>query len=115
MLKGGILNYLNTVDKSKSLWRGECYVFDNRVSVKHKLKVGTYLICAGCRMPVSLKERKSKKYKEGITCPKCWNKLSDSQKERFSMRQKQILRAKKLGNKYFFQKEFHWGIFETKS
>ena len=82
-------------------------IFDNRVSVKHKLKVGTYSICAGCRMPVSLKERKSKKYKEGITCPKCWNKLSESQKERFSMRQKQILRAKKLGNKYFFQKEFH--------
>ena len=107
LLKGGILNYLNTIDKSKSLWRGECYVFDNRVSVKHKLKVGTYLICGGCRMPISLKERKSKKYKEGITCPKCWNKLSDSQKERFSMRQKQILRAKKLGNKYFFQKEFY--------
>ena len=107
LLKGGILNYLNTIDKSKSLWRGECYVFDNRVSVKHKLKVGTYLICGGCRMPVSLKERKSKKYEEGITCPKCWNKLSESQKERFSMRQKQILRAKKLGNKYFFQKEFH--------
>ena len=107
LLKGGILNYLNTIDKSKSLWRGECYVFDNRVSVKHKLKVGTYSICGGCRMPISLKDRKSKKYREGITCPKCWNKLSDSQKERFSMRQKQILSAKKLGKKYFFQKEFN--------
>ena len=107
LLKGGILNYLNTIDKSKSLWNGECYVFDNRVSVKHKLKVGTYSICGGCRMPISLKDRKSKKYREGITCPKCWNKLSDSQKERFSMRQKQILSAKKLGKKYFFQKEFN--------
>ena len=63
ILKGGILNYLNTIDKSKSLWNGECYVFDNRVSVKHKLKVGTYSICGSCRMPISLKDRKSKKYK----------------------------------------------------
>ena len=107
LLKGGILNYLNKIDKSKSLWNGECYVFDNRVSVKHKLKVGSYIICSGCRMPVSLSERKSKKYNEGIQCPKCYDKLSVSQKERFSMRQKQILRDKKLGNKYFFQKEFH--------
>ena len=107
LLKGGILNYLNKIDKSKSLWKGECYVFDNRVSVKHKLKVGNYSICSGCRMPVSFKERKSKKYNEGVSCPKCYDKLSDLQKERFLMRQKQILRAKKLGNKYFFQKEFH--------
>ena len=107
ILKGGILNYLNKIDKSKSLWNGECYVFDNRVSVKHQLKIGSYIICSGCRMPVSLSERKSKKYNEGITCPKCYDKLSVSQKERFSMRQKQILRDKKLGNKYFFQKEFH--------
>ena len=106
-LKGGILNYLNKIDKSKSLWKGECYVFDNRVSVKHKLKVGNYSICSGCRMPVSFKERKSKKYNEGVSCPRCYDKLSDLQKERFLMRQKQILRAKKLGNKYFFQKEFH--------
>ena len=106
-LKGGILNYLNKIDKSKSLWKGECYVFDNRVSVKHKLKVGNYSICSGCRMPVSFKERKSKKYNEGVSCPRCYDKLSDLQKERFLMRQKQILRAKKLGNKYLFQKEFH--------
>ena len=107
LLKGGILNYLNKIDKSKSLWKGECYVFDYRVSVKHKLKVGNYSICSGCRMPVSLKARRSKKYNEGVSCPRCYDKLSDLQKERFLMRQKQILRAKKLGNKYFFQKEFH--------
>ena len=107
LLKGGILNYLNKIDKSKSLWKGECYVFDNRVSVKHKLKVGNYSICSGCRMPVSFKARRSKKYNEGVSCPRCHDKLSDLQKERFLMRQKQILRAKKLGNKYFFQKEFH--------
>ena len=107
LLKGGILNYLDKIDKSKSFWKGECYVFDNRVSVKHKLKIGSHIICGGCRMPVSMFEKNSKKFKEGITCPKCYDKLSNSQKERFMMRQKQILRAKKLGNKYFFQKEFH--------
>jgi len=106
-LKGGILNYLKKINKKQSLWKGECYVFDNRVSVKHKLKIGTYSICSGCRKPVSMKEKKSKKYLEGISCPKCHDYLSDSQKSRFAMRQKQILIAKKNGKKYFFQKEFY--------
>ncbi len=106
-LKGGILNYLNKINKKQSLWKGECYVFDNRVSVKHKLKVGTYSMCSGCRKPVSVKEKKSKKYVKGISCPKCHDYLTDSQKSRFVMRQKQILIAKKLGKKHIFQKEFH--------
>ena len=105
-LKGGILNYLKKINTKQSLWRGECYVFDNRISVKHKLKVGTYSMCSGCRKPVSTKERKSKKYVEGISCPKCHDHLTKSQIERFSMRQKQILAAKKLGKNYFFEKEF---------
>ncbi len=106
-LKGGILNYLKNIRENKSLWKGECYVFDNRVSVKHKLKVGTYSICSGCRKPVSINEKKSKKYREGISCPKCYDNLSVSQKERFLMRQKQILAAKKIGKKYFFKKEYY--------
>ena len=105
-LKGGILNYLNKIDKKESLWRGECYVFDNRVSVKHKIKVGTYSICSGCRKPVSKNEKKNKKYIEGVSCPKCHDHLTSSQKKRFSMRQKQILMAKKMGKKHIFQKEF---------
>ena len=105
-LKGGILNYLRKINKKQSLWRGECYVFDNRVSVKHKLKIGTYSICSGCRKPISMKEKKSKQYVEGISCPKCHDYLTNSQKERFAMRQKQILIAKKMGKKYIFQKEF---------
>ncbi len=52
-LNGGILNYLNKINKNESLWRGECFVFDNRISLKHKLKVGSYSICGGCRMPIS--------------------------------------------------------------
>ena len=105
-LKGGILNYLGKIDKKDSLWKGECYVFDNRISVKHKLKQGTYSMCSGCRKPVSLVEKKSKKYVEGISCPKCHDHLTESQKSRFAMRQKQILIAKKIGKKHIFQKEY---------
>jgi len=105
-LNGGILNYLKEVEKPKSLWKGECFVFDNRVSVKHKLKLGSYSMCRGCRMPISPVEKKSKQYKEGITCPYCYNKLTQSQKERFLMRQKQILAAKRLNKSHIFQKEY---------
>ena len=106
-LKGGIINYLKNINIKSSLWNGECYVFDNRVSLKHKLELGTYIICSGCRKPVSKDEKKSKKYQTGISCPKCYDKLSNSQKERFAMRQKQILLAKKMGKKYFFKKEYY--------
>ena len=105
-LKGGIFNYLNKINIKKSLWKGECFVFDNRVSVKHKLSVGSYSMCRGCRMPVSVQEKKSSKYKEGISCPYCYNKLTKSQKDRFSMRQKQILIAKKLNKSHIYQKEY---------
>ena len=105
-LKGGILNYLKKIKKKDSLWRGECFVFDNRVSVKHDLKVGKYFICSGCRNPVSLKDKKSKKYEEGVSCIRCYDTLSKSQKSRFRMRQKQIMLAKEAGRKHIFQKEF---------
>jgi len=105
-LNGGILNYLKEIERTKSLWKGECFVFDNRVSVKHKLKLGSYSMCRGCRMPISSSEKKSKKYKEGITCPYCYSKLTQSQKERFAMRQKQIMAEKKLSKSHIFQKVY---------
>ena len=105
-LKGGILNYLKKIKKKKSMWKGECFVFDNRVSVKHDLAVGTYFICGGCRNPVSPKEQRTKKYEEGVTCSKCYDTLTKAQKTRFRMRQKQINLAKKSGSKHIFQKEF---------
>ena len=105
-LNGGIINYLNTIDRQNSLWKGECYVFDNRISLKHKLKQGTFSMCSGCRKPVSINEKKSIKYVEGISCPKCHDYLTDNQKSRFAMRQKQILIAKKSGKKHIFQKEY---------
>ena len=105
-LKGGILNYLNKIEKKDSLWKGECFVFDNRVSLKHKLKQGTYSVCSGCRKPFSPKAKKSNKYEEGVSCPRCYDTLSNSQKTRFRMRQNQINLAKKAGRKHKFQKEF---------
>ena len=104
-LKGGIINYLDNVKKKDSLWSGDCFVFDNRVSIKHGLKPGNLKICPGCRNPIKLSERKSNFYEQGVSCPNCYNKLTNSQKQRFRMRQKQILTAKKHGKKYFFQRE----------
>ena len=105
-LKGGIINYLKKVNKSKSFWNGECYVFDNRISLKHGLESGTHVMCSGCRKPVSFKDKKSNKYEEGVSCPNCHDTLTNSQKERFRMRQKQINVAKTQGKKHIFQKEF---------
>jgi len=105
-LKGGILNYLDNVEKKDSLWKGECYVFDNRVSLKHKLKQGSFSICSGCRTPISPIEKKSNMYEKGVSCPNCYEKLTESQKARFRMRQKQITLAKSKRTKHMFQKEY---------
>ena len=105
-LNGGILNYLNKIKKNESLWRGECFVFDNRISLKHKLKVGSYSVCGGCRMPISPKDKRSNKYEEGVSCTNCYDKLTETQKSRFRMRQSQIYKAKQSGKKHIFQKEF---------
>ena len=88
-LKGGILNYLKTINKSKSLWIGECFVFDKRVSLKHKLIPGNYIICSACRTPVSTKERSSRKYVEDISCPNCYDKLTKNKKNKLLMRKQQ--------------------------
>ena len=105
-LNGGILNYLKKIEKTKSLWKGECFVFDNRISLKHELKIGTYSMCSGCRMPISPKDKRSNKYEEGVSCPNCHDKLTETQKSRFRMRQSQVYKAKQSRKKYIFQKEF---------
>ena len=105
-LNGGILNYLNKIKKNESLWKGECFVFDNRISLKHGLKLGSYSMCSGCRMPISSKDKRSSKYEEGVSCPNCHDKLTETQKSRFRMRQSQIYKAKQSGKKHIFQKEF---------
>ena len=105
-LKGGIINYLSKIDIKESLWKGECFVFDNRVSVNHSLNIGKYSICAGCREPISVKDNKSVKFEKGVSCPNCYKNLTKSQKSRFRMRQKQINLAKSKGTKHMFQKEY---------
>ena len=105
-LNGGILNYLKNTKKKDSMWKGECFVFDNRISLKYGLNVGSYFMCSGCRKPISPKDKKSKKYEEGVSCPKCHDNLTKSQKARFRMRQEQINLAKKSGSKHIFQKEY---------
>ena len=94
MLKGGIINYFNKTDPNKSKWKGECFVFDNRVTIKKNTQVGNYAICNGCRMPISKKDMKSKKYKIGLSCPKCHDNLSPNQIKRFTMRHHQIVNSK---------------------
>jgi len=106
-LKGGILSYLKKIKKEKSLWNGECYVFDSRISLKHKLKQGTHSMCGGCRTPVSVSDKKSKKYEVGVSCLNCNDKLTEEQKKRFRMRQKQITLAKQQGKSHIFKKEFY--------
>ena len=105
-LNGGILNYLKNIKKKDSMWKGECFVFDNRISLKHGLKVGSYFMCSGCRKPINNKDKKSKKYEDGVSCPNCHDNLTEIQKERFRIKQKQINLAKKTGSKHIFQKEF---------
>ena len=96
-LHGGILNYLEKTTKKNSLWNGECFVFDNRVSVKNELKDGTYELCHACRYPLSQNQLKSKKYIKGVSCPNCYGKISESKKKSLIDRNKQISIAKKKG------------------
>jgi UPF0176 protein len=93
-LEGGILKYLEDVPKEESLWRGECFVFDGRVSVNHNLEKGKYDQCYACRLPLTNKEKTHSKYEKGISCHYCYDSLSDNQKKRFTEREKQITLAK---------------------
>ncbi len=103
-LKGGILKYFEETTPESSLWEDECYVFDNRVSVKKDLTQGTYELCNGCKETISQSDKKSKKYEEGVSCPNCYNKRSKQQKENSRERQKQIDLFKKNNQSYPFDK-----------
>ncbi len=100
-LKGGILKYLEEVPQEDSLWQGECFVFDGRVSVGHGLEPGTFEICYGCQMPVSESDKNSSLYEAGVTCPRCAARAIESDKERYRERQKQITLARKRGEEHF--------------
>tara|TARA_B100001063_G_scaffold76423_1_gene70668 strand:+ start:237 stop:1175 length:939 start_codon:yes stop_codon:yes gene_type:complete len=99
-LRGGILNYIETVHEQESLWQGECFVFDDRVSVDHKLNVGSYDMCHGCRMPITEDDKQSIKFLRGISCPNCFDNKTADQKKRYAERQKQIDLAKLRNKKH---------------
>ena len=89
-LKGGILKYFEEIPLNRNKYKGECYVFDERVSVKNNLKKGSYSICHACGMPLSVEDKKKLHYIEGVQCHLCIDKFSDADRARFAERQKQI-------------------------
>lgn len=99
-LDGGILKYLEEMPEQNSLWQGECFVFDQRVAVKHGLEQGSYDQCYACRMPLSQADLLSDKYIKGMSCPHCHDQLTEEQKASFAERQKQIELAKQRGEQH---------------
>lgn len=99
-LKGGILKYLEMMPENNSRWNGECFVFDQRVTVKHGLEQGEYDQCYACRMPITADEKQSEHYQKGVSCPHCYNQTSADQKARFAERERQIQLAKSRGEQH---------------
>lgn len=104
-LQGGILKYLETVPEAQSLWQGECFVFDQRVAVKHNLEVGDFDQCYACRHPLSPAEMQSAQYTAGVSCPHCFNKISAEKRARLLERQKQVTLAKQRGEIHIGEKK----------
>ena len=96
-LEGGILKYLETVPQANSLWEGECFVFDERVSVGHGLQPGPYELCRSCRHPVGDTQRQSPHYVKGVSCPNCFDQKTEAQKQGFAERQRQVELARQRG------------------
>lgn len=99
-LNGGILQYLEDVDPSESLWEGECFVFDGRTTVDPHLAQGHFELCHGCRHPLTMQDKESVEFEKGVSCPHCIHTTTDAQKHRFRDRQKQIDLAKARGEQH---------------
>jgi UPF0176 protein len=96
-LKGGILKYLEDIPEDNTLWEGECFVFDERVTVNHRLEQGNYHQCHACRLPITETDKTSDKFMQGVSCPHCFGKLTAKQKNRFKERQRQMELAQQRG------------------
>lgn len=103
-LQGGILKYLETVPAEESLWHGECFVFDNRVSVNHQLEKGSYDQCHACRLPITDKDKQSEKYERGVSCPNCYGIKTEKQRQRFAEREHQMQLARARGEEHLGSK-----------
>jgi UPF0176 protein len=99
-LKGGILKYLEEIPEGESMWRGECFVFDDRVAVNHDLKPGAYSMCHACRMPLSEEERASPQFEMGVSCPHCFGERSDEDRARYLERELQMRLAAERGEEH---------------
>ncbi|MGR0279625.1 oxygen-dependent tRNA uridine(34) hydroxylase TrhO [Marinomonas dokdonensis] len=99
-LEGGILKYLEEVPKEETLWEGDCFVFDNRVSVNHDLEKGDYDQCHACRMPITEEEKQLESYVQGVSCVHCIDKYSPEQRQRFIERERQVQLAKARGEEH---------------
>lgn len=104
-LDGGILQYLEDVAEEDSTWEGECFVFDQRVTVNHALEKGSYDQCYACRFPITEEEKLSPLYEKGVSCPRCHDRLTEDQKNRFTEREKQMQLATERGNVHLGQKK----------
>lgn len=102
-LEGGILKYLEKIPQEKSLWEGECFVFDNRVTVDHQLQKGNYDLCHACRQPINDTDKESQKYEKNISCPHCFDTLSEAKRQSVTERAKQIELAKARGSVHLGQ------------
>ena len=114
-LKGGILKYLEVVPEEESLWEGECFVFDDRVSLVHGLEEGEYSLCYGCQDPVSPKDRESEFYEAGVSCPSCHNTLSEQKKINLREREKQFRLAQERGQYHLGDKSNSKKRYERRS
>ena len=108
-LKGGILKYLEEIPVDQSRWRGECFVFDERVSVKHGLDVGTHSLCRACRRPLSEADLTHEHYEEGVSCHQCFPARSDAQRARYRERQRQEKLAAARGEEHIGRREIGAG------
>ncbi len=102
-LKGGILKYLEEVPQEESMWEGECFVFDDRVTVNHQLEPGSYEMCFACKRPLTPEDMTHTDYKQGISCHRCIDEHSPEQRARFAERQKQVELAESRGNLHLGQ------------
>ncbi|WP_246034453.1 rhodanese-related sulfurtransferase [Qipengyuania marisflavi] len=104
-LKGGILSYLEKVPAADSRWQGECFVFDERVSVGHGLAVGDHTLCRACRMPLNAADRASDLFEDGVSCPHCHAQRTDEQRARYAERQRQTALAQQRGEEHIGAKQ----------
>ncbi|MDC3360742.1 rhodanese-related sulfurtransferase [Candidatus Thioglobus sp.] len=99
-LQGGILKYLEEIKEDESLWEGECFVFDDRVAVKHNLELGKYDQCHACRFPITDEDKEHPHYEKGASCPRCYGIKNSSQVSRYREREKQVQLAKSRGESH---------------